>query len=255
LWRAKTVDALAGLRRLVIVAIAAYALVRPVKAHAYQAETVIDGGTISGLVTFAGPAPVPQRLEVSKDKDICGAQPLYDQSLVVGADRGVANVVVSLTDIKQGEALTPLPDVAFDQKGCEYLPHVIAFPAGSTVRVENSDGILHSIHTESITNPVVDMAQPGFKKSITVTISQPEAIKVTCDAHNWMEGWWYATGNPYYAVTGPDGKYTIKNVPSGSYMLEAWQEKLGITKQPVTVGKAASVQADFTLKLPQGQSG
>ena len=230
-------------------------LVTPVIAHAYQAETVIDGGTLSGVVTLAGPAPVPQRLEVSKDKDVCGAQPLFDQSLVVSANRGIANAVVTLTDIKQGEALVPLPDVAFDQKGCEYIPHVIAFPAGSTVRVENSDGILHSIHTESTINPVVDMAQPGFKKSITVTIAQPEAIKVTCDAHNWMEGWWYATANPYYAVTGPDGKYTIKNVPPGSYTLEVWQEKLGVTKQPVTVGKAASVQANFTLKFPQGQSG
>lgn len=216
---------------------------------------VVDGGTISGVVTLGGSVPVPQRLEISKDKDVCGAQPLYDQSLVVGTGRGIANAVVTLTDIKQGEAMAPLPDVAFDQKGCEYIPHVIAFPAGSTIRVENSDGILHSIHTESTINPVVDMAQPGFKKSITVTIAQPEAIKVTCDAHNWMEGWWYATSNPYYAVTGPDGKYTIKNVPPGSYTLKVWQEKLGTTEQPVTVGKAASVQVNFTLKLPPGQSG
>ena len=255
MWRVRTVDALAGRRYLAVAAIAACVLVRPVIAGAYQAETVVDGGTISGRVTLAGSAPAPQRLEVSKDKDVCGAQPLFDQALVVGADRGIANAVVTLTDIMQGEPLTPLPDVAFDQKGCEYIPHVIAFPAGSTVKVENSDGILHSIHTESTINPVVDMAQPGFKKSITVTIAQPEAIKVTCDAHNWMEGWWYATGNPYYAVTGPDGKYTIKNVPPGSYTLQVWQEKLGVMKEPVTVGKAASVQANFTLKLPQGQGG
>jgi plastocyanin len=229
-------------------------IVKPATALSYQSETVIAGGTITGVVTLAGPAPTPALLVVSKDKDVCGAHPLHDQSLVVGAHRGIANAVVTLSGIKRGEPLTPLTNVMFDQKGCEYIPHVIAFPAGSTIEIANSDGILHSIHTESTINPVVDMAQPGFKKIITVTIAKPEVIKVTCDAHNWMEGWWYATGNPYYAVTGSDGKYAIKNVPPGSYTLEVWQEKLGVAKQPVTVGKDASAKADFTLKLP-GQSG
>lgn len=228
---------------------------RPAAALSYQAETVIDGGTISGEVTLAGQTPTPVRLEVSKDKDVCGAQPLYDQSLVVGTDGGVANAVITMANIRKGEPLTPLQNVEFDQKSCEYIPHVIAFPAGSSIQITNSDGILHSIHTESTINPVVDMAQPGFKKNIEVTIADPEVIKVGCDAHNWMQGWWYATANPYYAVTGADGKYTIKNVPPGSYTLEVWQEKLGVAKRPVTVGKGASVKADFTLKLPQGQSG
>jgi hypothetical protein len=253
LWRARTIDAIASLRGSLCIAIVVGALLMPIAAFSYQSETVVDGGTISGIVTLAGPAPTPVQLEVSKDKDICGTQPLYDQSLVVGSNGGIANAVVILTDIQKGEPMTPLQDVEFDQKGCEYIPHVIAFPAGSSIQITNSDGILHSIHTESTINPVVDMAQPGFKRNITVTIEHPEVIKVGCDAHNWMEGWWYVTANPYYAVTGPDGKYTIKNVPRGAYTLEVWQEKLGVAKQPVTVGKDASVKADFTLKLSQGQ--
>lgn len=238
------------MRGPLLTAIAAGTLLVPLTAFSYQSETVVDGGTISGEVTLAGQAPAPARLEVSKDKDVCGAQPLYDQSLVVGSNRGIANAVVTLADIQKGEAFTPLPDVKFDQKGCEYIPHVIAFPAGSTIQIINSDGILHSIHTESTINPVVDMAQPGFKKTIDITIADPEVIKVGCDAHNWMQGWWYATSNPYYAVTGADGKFTIKNVPPGSHTLEVWQEKLGVKKQPVTVGKDGAVTADFTLKLP-----
>jgi plastocyanin len=243
----------ADLRRLIAVATLATAMLTSAAGLSNQSETVVDGGMISGMVTLAGQAPAPVRLEVSKDKDVCGMHPLYDESLVVGSNNGIANAVVTLADIKKGEPLTPLADVLFDQKGCEYIPHVIAFPAGSTIKIENSDGILHSIHTESTINTVVDMAQPGFKKTITVTIEKPEVIKVTCDAHNWMEGWWYAAANPYYAVTGPDGKYTIKNVPPGNYTLEVWQEKLGVAKQSVTVGKGASVKADFTLKLLQGQ--
>jgi len=228
-------------------------LLLPIRAFSYQSETVIDGGTISGVVRLAGPAPAPARVEITKDKDVCGTHPLYDQSLVVGAHGGIANAVVTLADITKGEPMNPLKDVKFDQKGCEYIPHVIAFPAGSTIGIINSDDILHSIHTESKINPIVDMAQPGFKKLITVTIVHPEIIKVTCDVHDWMEGWWYATANPYYAVTGPEGKYMIKNVPPGHYTIEVWQEKLGIAKQPVTVGKGKPVKTDFTLKLPHAE--
>ena len=219
-----------------------------VAAWPYEAAPVTDGGTITGIVKYDGIAPKPARLEVGKDKEVCGAHPLYDQALVVGKDGGIGDAVVTLKDIAHGEPLKPIDGVAFDQKGCQYSPHVIAFPVGSTVKVLNSDGILHSIHTESSINPVVDMAQPGFKKTIDVTIAKPEAIKVTCDAHNWMEGWWYVVGNPYFAVTDTTGRFSIANVPPGTYTLQVWQEKLGVSVRKVTVAAGKPTVADFTIK-------
>jgi len=219
------------------------------RAFAYQSETVAGGGTIAGAVRFAGPVPKPTRLEVSKDADVCGAHPLYDQSLVVARDGGIRYAVVTIADIQKGEASPPAAAVKFDQSGCEYRPHVAAFPAGSTIEILNSDGILHNIHTESSVNPVIDMAQPGFKKRITVTVAKPEVIKVTCDAHNWMVGWWYVTQNPYYAVTDGAGHFAIANVPPGTYAIQVWQEKLGTLNQKVTVKPSATTTADFTFKL------
>jgi hypothetical protein len=223
-----------------------------VPALAYESEDFSNAGTIAGTVKLAGIAPKPVRLDVSKDIEICGAHPLYDQSLVVGKNGGVRYAVVTITDISTGEPLRPLTDIQFDQKGCEYIPHVIAFPAWSSVQIINSDGILHSVHTVSTVNPVVDMAQPGFKKNMTVTLSKPEVIKVTCDAHNWMIGWWYVTGNPYYAVTDAVGHFSIANVPPGTYTLQVWQEKLGTMNKKVTVKPSATTTADFTLSSHQG---
>lgn len=217
-------------------------------AAAYEGGPVAHGGTIEGLVLYDGKPPPLKRLDISKDRDVCGAHPLYDESLVVAPDGGIANAVVTLPDIAKGELMAPLKNVIFDQKGCEYVPHVIAFPAGSTIKIVNSDGILHSIHTESTVNPVVDMAQPGFKKTISVTVAKPEAIKVTCDAHNWMEGWWYATANPYYAVTDAHGRFSIRNVPPGTYTIEVWQEKLGTARERVTVPAGGVANVKFTLK-------
>src|SRR5262249_16028887 len=152
--------------------------------------------TISGLVRYGGATPSPAPLAITKDREVCGTSPVFDQSLVVGGNGGISNVVVTVVDVKGGQSLKPHRAVRFDQKGFEYVPHVIVFPAGSTVVIINSDGILHNIHTESDVNPVIDLAQPGFKRQIRVTIAKPEIIKVTCDAHNWMEGWWYVTATP-----------------------------------------------------------
>jgi hypothetical protein len=237
---------LAGLAAFLLILVAT-------SAYPYRAEVVRDGGTISGFVEYGGPPPSPAPLAITKDREVCGTLPVYDQSLVIGRDRGVANAVVTVADIAQGQPLKPDPAVRFDQKECQYIPHVAVFPAGSTVIILNSDGILHNIHTESSANPIIDLAQPGFKKQIRVTIEKPEVIKVTCDAHNWMEGWWYVTATPYYAITDGHGHYAIHNIPPGTYTLLVWQERLGTQTQRVVVRPGAATAADFTLKSLKNQ--
>ena len=217
-------------------------------ARAYQGEPVKDGGTITGTVKFDGAPPARKPIEISKDREVCGAAPHYDESLIVAAGGGIADAVVSMPDIARGAPLTPLKDVKFDQKGCDYTPHVLAFPAGSTVDIVNSDGILHSVRTESKRNPALDIAQPPFKRVIvTAPLEYPELIEVSCDAHNWMHGWWFVAGNPYYAVTDGSGKFTIKDVPPGTYMLKVWQERLGARTRKVTVEPGKTVTVDFTM--------
>jgi plastocyanin len=219
-----------------------------VSAFAYEAIEVSNGGSITGTVKFDGAAPAPKQVEVSKDKEVCGLKPHFDQELVVGSGGGIQYAVASLTDIGKGAALKP-ETAKFDQKGCQYEPHVLAFPAGSTVSIVNSDGILHNIHTYSTKNEAFNKAQPKFKKVMnTDPIKEPEVIKVTCDAHGWMKGYWFVAGNPYYAVTDESGHYTIKDVPAGDYTIEVWQEKLGTSDQKVSVKPGAAATVDVVLK-------
>ena len=203
------------------------------------------GGTITGTVKYDGTAPKPKTLEVTKDKEVCGLKPHFDEDLVVGDGGGIQNAVVVVKGAK-GEAKPG--DVTFDQKGCRYEPHVLAFPAGSTVKIMNSDGILHNIHTYSTANPSFNAAQPKFKKEMDKKVDKPEVIKVTCDAHGWMHGWWVATDTPYFAVTDDKGNYTIKDVPAGSYTVEVWQEKLGTSDEKADVKDGGSASVNFTMK-------
>src|SRR5574337_35539 len=174
---------------------------------AYDGGPVTNGGSISGEVKFQGTPPQPKPIEVTKDKEVCGTHDMKTEDVLVSASGGVENAVVSITNITKGKPFDTATTPTLDQKGCQYLPHVLLFPAVSTVKINNDDGILHNIHTYSTKNPAVNMAQPKFKKTIEAKFEQPEVIKVTCDAHGWMEGWFISEDNPYYAKTDANGNY------------------------------------------------
>jgi plastocyanin len=211
----------------------------------YKGGDVKDGGSISGTVKFKGTAPAPKKLEVSKDKEVCGKSPKVDQSLVVN-NGNLANAVVTITDIKTGKKIDA-KKVTLDQKGCEYQPHVLAFPVGTTVEILNPDGILHNVHSYSKVNSPFNMAQPKFKKTLDVKIDKPEAIEVKCDVHGWMQGWLVATESPYVAVTDNSGNFKLTDVPPGSYTVEVWHEKLGKNTQKVTVKAKEDAKVSFEV--------
>jgi hypothetical protein len=123
----------------------------------------------------------------------------------------------------------------------------LAFPAGSTVEILNPDGILHNIHSYSTKNTPFNMAQPKFKKTLTVKIDKPEAVNVKCDVHGWMSGWLFVAENPYVGVTDDKGVVKLTDVPAGTYTLEVWHETLGKQTQKVTVKAKEEAKVNFEL--------
>ena len=212
---------------------------------AYQAGDVKDGGTISGTVKFKGTAPAPKKLDVSKDKEVCGKTPKTDPSLIV-SNGNLANAVVTITDIQKGKKIAT-QKVKLDQKGCEYQPHVLAFPAGTTVEILNPDGILHNVHSYSKVNSPFNQAMPKFKKTLDVKIDKPEVIELKCDVHGWMHGWLVSAPTPYVAVTDNSGAFKLTDVPAGSYTVEVWHEKLGKSTQKVSVKAKEDVKVNFEM--------
>ena len=212
---------------------------------AYEGGDVKDGGTISGSVKFKGSAPAPKKLDVSKDKEVCAKTPKTDPSLIVNGGN-LVNAVVTITDIKKGKKIE-LKKVTLDQNGCEYKPHVLAFPAGTTVEILNPDGILHNVHSYSKANSPFNQAQPKFKKTLNVKIEKPEAIELKCDVHGWMQGWLVATESPYFAVTDNSGNFKLADVPAGTYTVEVWHEKLGKSSQKVTVKAKEEAKVTFEV--------
>ena len=212
---------------------------------AYDGGAVSDGGSISGVVKFKGAAPAPKKLEITKDKEVCAKSGKTDPSLIVSGGN-LVNAVVSITDIKKGKKMEA-KKVAMDQNGCEYKPHVLAMTAGSSVDIANPDGILHNVHSYSKANSPFNMAQPKFKKTITVKIDKPEVINLKCDVHGWMSAWLFVAENPYFSVTDNSGSFKLTDVPAGTYNVEVWHETLGKVSQKVTVKAKEEAKVTFEM--------
>ncbi len=216
-------------------------------AIAYEAGEVKDGGSIKGTIKYDGAPPARKKLEITKDKEVCGKVEHLSEDLIVGSDKGIANVVVMLTNIKKGKKW-PAGKPTLDQKGCDYQPHVLVIPTGAEVEIKNDDGILHNIHTVSTKNPSLNRAQPKFKKVMTAKFDKSEIVKVACDVHNWMLGWFVVSDDPYVAVTNAQGQFEIKDIPAGSYKVEIWHEKLGKETKDVSVKAGEAVALNLELK-------
>ena len=140
-----------------------------------------------------------------------------------------------------------------DQKGCLYVPQILAVQTGQKISVKNSDPMMHNVHTVPTVsaNKEENKGQPGGAPDMTFFIPAPENfLKFKCDVHPWMFAWVTVVDHPYFAVTGKDGSFTIKDVPPGKYKVVAMHRKgapTGVEKE-IEV-KADGASADFVIEL------
>jgi len=206
------------------------------------------GGTITGTVIFDGtPPPAPLAIDVGANVETCGSHQTPEQ--MVMSDGGVRWAVVRVIGAK-GEFPADAEPPVLDQRGCKFTPHVVAVPVGKPLKVLNNDGILHNVHTFSEENTSVNMAQPGFRKTIDLIFKKPEVVRVACDVHPWMGAQIVVTESPFVAVTDDKGAFSIDGVPAGSYEVSVWHEDFGEQTHKVTVaeGKESSLSVKVAAK-------
>src|SRR5438270_314647 len=132
-------------------------LARATPAPAYEVVTVPDGGTLAGVVRFAGPPPKLDPLPVNKNRDVCGDEKATE-ALIVGPDHGVRGSVILVEGVTRGKA--PPGEVLLDNHKCLFVSHVSATTTGERARVKNSDGILHNTHGFLARTTVFNLALP-----------------------------------------------------------------------------------------------
>jgi plastocyanin len=202
-------------------------------------------GSVEGEVVFNGKPPEMQPLKRGADP-ICAKKEMKDESVMVSGGK-LQNVVVRVSGTVPAGTPAKTDAVVVDQQDCMYRPRVVTAMAGQPVMIRNSDGTMHNVHSYAGTKTLFNAAQPPKAPDLSKTFdANTGVIKLKCDVHPWMTGWIVVSGHPFSAVTGADGKFTLKDLPAGSYTLEAWHEKLGTQTANVTVEAGKPAQVSFT---------
>jgi hypothetical protein len=212
----------------------------------------VSFGDITGTAKLDGKAPERKKIDVASVPACAEAHPdgLFDESIVADANGNLENVVVYLKgdNIK---ATIPEEPAVLDQKGCQYVPHVIGMVVGQKLIAKNEDSFLHNVHTLPEDSEPTNIAQPNKDPGTALKpIKSSEVFPVKCDVHPWMKAWVYALDNQYFGVTGADGTFKIdtKGLPDGEYEIHAWQEKLKEAPAAKVTVKDGKGEVNFTFK-------
>ena len=250
---------------------------------AYDEITVTDGGSITGTVTMTGGKPTPKgyNLITFPDPVYCGristgtGWRILDEFAVTGGN-GLKDVVVLLTDATKGKPFKFEPQT-IEARDCRFLPFVTVVKDGADVVVMNMDPVMHDIQAYETSqlgprvlfNTPLPM-NPHHKRLVSAESHEhlagepvKEAIHMTkgrrmfvmqCGFHAYMESWGLAVDNPYYALTGDGGTFTLTDVPPGEYTLMAWHPGVGTMMQKkVTVTEKGMSRVDFSFEAPKGR--
>ncbi|HXA82261.1 MAG TPA: carboxypeptidase regulatory-like domain-containing protein [Methylomirabilota bacterium] len=212
------------------------------------------GAKLSGKVTLNGALAKPKALDLSKEPACTQMHvnnPLVSESLIVGPGNAVRNVVVYISAGAPYPGPVPSAPVLFDQHGCQYTTHVLAFRAGQEVKISNSDPFAHNIHPLARVNREWNKLQPAGTPPFAYSYENEEFIAVKCNIHPWMQGYFAVLRTPYFAVTGDDGSFSLGDLPPGRYTITAWHETLGTRSQEIEInssGEPQTLNFTFTVK-------
>jgi len=230
---------------------------KPSSPSATPAGQKVDTGTagnVTGMAMLEGTAPANEPIKMNADpvcmRESKGTQ--LQETYVVASGGALGNVFVYVKDGLGNYVFdTPTEPLVLDQKGCRYTPHVFGIRVNQPLQIVNSDPTLHNIHALPKANKEFNNGQPIQGMKMTHTFTAPEVmLPFKCDVHGWMNAFVGVLDHPYFAVTGPDGKFELRSLPPGTYTVEAWHERLGTATEKVTLGEKETKDVMFHFKAP-----
>jgi len=187
-------------------------------------------GNLTAKFVVKGKAPAAAKLDINKDPQFCGKHKLVDETVVVGEDGGLANVVVFLSPaigqkVPANPALKRDAEVTLDNANCRFAPHIVVVTTDQKLVLKNSDPVGHNSKVDLFNNaPFNDLIPAGG--AVTKSISKAERVPagVSCNIHPWMRAYLVVRDNAYTGVSDEQGNLKIEGIPAGEWDFTVWHE-------------------------------
>lgn len=210
-----------------------------------------SAGSITGTITTSAKGLAPVRVTI--DQKVCGTE-LPDNAIVVDSAGRLANAVVILTGVKPFDSLPlaqgrrqPAAETSVVNEKCHFAPRVQIAKPNSNVRTTSKDPILHTTNAQLENGRTIfNVALPIAGLNVSKPIGGAGMVRLSCNTHPWMRGWVVVT-DAAAAVTGADGRFSLDNIPPGTYELRVWHESLKSAPQKVTV--VAGKPTELSLRM------
>jgi len=272
-----------------VIGLAAAAFLSGSPAAAYEEAAVTDGGTLKGRVTLSGAVPKPKgyNLTTLPDQVYCGR--ISDgrgwrilQPFQVGPEGEFRDVVVYLEGVDKGKPFNEGGRPQVEARDCLFVPFTTVVRDDQSVTVVNMDPVMHDIQAYETSelgarvlfnvplpmNPqhprnfkdrseaaMYHKHMAGAPMKQLVNLSKGRRVFVMqCGFHAYMESWGVAVTNPYFAKTDEQGRFTMTDVPPGTYKLVIWHPYIRTRiEQTVTIGPKGTAEATITVPAPVGR--
>jgi hypothetical protein len=207
-------------------------------------------GEIKGKVTYEGTLPKSRPLSMVNEPTCAKhyTTPVFPENVVAGPNNSLSNVVVYISAGGE-EGPAPAQPAMLKQRGCRYIPHVLAMETNQEIWVQNDDSVTHTVHPMARINSELNRSQPPGTPPMVIKYDKPEIIRVKCELHPWMRGVFVVLKSSHYSVSDEGGSFTLPDLPPGKYTVKAWHEQFGEQSQVVSVGDGETKELNFVFKV------
>lgn len=226
-----------------------------------QRKQQLPTGVLSGRFVYDGEPPnakdrypsfaklAPDRpQEPGPDGRFSGVEAIYreylkhnirpttiDQSLRVGKDKGLADVVIWV--VSRDIAWPPSPEgqspVTIQIRNGVFLPQTTAITVGQPLVIENHDPVEQSVSgmfyrtSNQAFNVLLRAGSGSSSRTMTFPVSEPFPARLSLEHCPWASGLLFVHSNPYVAISQQDGSFRIPNLPPGEWEFQAWHARSG----------------------------
>jgi hypothetical protein len=207
---------------------------------------------IVGRIRLQGTPPPERELPLDPACGKFHAQKPTTHLYSVGTNQGLADVFVQIKGLSGRPPLAPLQPVLLDQRGCEYVPYVLAVQTGQPIVVRNSDPFMHNVHPTPTAMGNREENKAQLANGPDLTFSYPAAeqfLRFKCDVHPWMFAYVCVADHPYFGVSDRDGNYHLPKLPPGYYVISAAHRKSGEQTRTIRILPGKMATEDFTFEV------